>query len=252
MHQHAYDFTVRLPANVSGMAQVEEYFILVQNGQERKIRLHDYDEMYRIPGLYEKVIADILQCRSPDVIAALLTEQAALAGVSAAELSVLDLGAGTGMIGEALHKYGVNKVVGIDIIPEAAESVRQLRPHTYNAYYVEDMCNLSDQTRREMEAAQFNCLVCGSALGIHHIPPAVFTSGYDLIEEHGWIAFNIRAESLGGDQETRFSRFIVQAIEEGKIEVKVTHTYRHRLAVDGSPINYTAIIGRKLAPLSAA
>ena len=57
-----------------------------------------------------------------------------------ADLSVLDVGAGNGLVGEELQRLGVSALVGVDIIPEAARGrrarpprrlrgLRGLRPH---------------------------------------------------------------------------------------------------------------------------
>lgn len=47
------DFKVRIPEETGNLVIQEEFFWLSQNGQERKVKLHDYVEMYRIPHLYE-------------------------------------------------------------------------------------------------------------------------------------------------------------------------------------------------------
>lgn len=57
------------------------------------------------------------------------------------DLADLDLGAGNGMVGEALVDRGVESVIGIDIIEEAAAAADRDRPHVYDDYIV-------DQVRR--------------------------------------------------------------------------------------------------------
>ena len=44
---------------------------------------------------------------------------------TAAQLRVLDVGAGNGMVGEELDRMGAKHIVGVDIIPEAAEAAQR-------------------------------------------------------------------------------------------------------------------------------
>ena len=65
-------FDVRRPDSARGLSQDEEYCLVVRDGEERKIRFHDYDEIYRIPGLYEYLFYDRLKCTSHDQVSSLL------------------------------------------------------------------------------------------------------------------------------------------------------------------------------------
>lgn len=64
------------------------------------------------------------------------------------ELRVLDLGAGNGMMGEALKKQEISRLVGVDIIPEAYEATIRDRPGLYDAYYIEDFTKLDDEKKK--------------------------------------------------------------------------------------------------------
>ena len=55
------------------LAQDEVYFFLIEDdGTKQKIRFHDYDAIYKIPGLYEQVFYDRLRCISPSKVAQIL------------------------------------------------------------------------------------------------------------------------------------------------------------------------------------
>ena len=55
------------------LAQDEVYFFLTEDdGTKLKIRFHDYDTIYKIPGLYEQVFYDRLRCISPLKVAQIL------------------------------------------------------------------------------------------------------------------------------------------------------------------------------------
>ena len=133
------------------LAQDEAYFYVVEsNDEKRKIRFHDYDKIYEIPGLYEQVFYDRLKCNSPLKVAEILKSAIDQSNENFSELRVLDLGAGNGLMGEALKKYGVSRLLGVDIIPEAQMAAERDRPHLYDAYYVADFCNLADDEKENL------------------------------------------------------------------------------------------------------
>src|SRR5215212_8707096 len=97
------DFVLRLPDEASKSAdQDEEWFEVECDGETRRLRFHDYAEIYSIPGLYEELIYERLRCESPRVIARLLAEEMERRDLDASELRVLDLGAGNGIVCEEL------------------------------------------------------------------------------------------------------------------------------------------------------
>ena len=40
--------------------------------KKRKIKFHDYDEIYQVPGLYEQIFYDRLKCTSPNKVTSIL------------------------------------------------------------------------------------------------------------------------------------------------------------------------------------
>ena len=100
----------------SNLDQNEAYFYLQGSGSDRKIRFHDYDEIYQVQGLYEQVFYDRLKCTSPTKVATILESAVQQSQDNFTELRVLDLGAGNGMMGEELKNHGVSRLIGVDII----------------------------------------------------------------------------------------------------------------------------------------
>jgi len=238
--------TVRLPNDEQGLSQAEEYLLLEENGEERRIRFHDYDEIFAVPGLYETVFSDMLRCVSPEVVAELLGTALDRAGQAAAELSVLDLGAGNGLVGKALRGLGTGSVVAVDILEEAAAAARRDRPEVYDRYYVGDVRNLPADVERDLAGRGINCLVCVAALGFGDIPPSAFEAAYQKVAPDGWVVFNIKESFLNGGG-SEFAQLIRSMIDDGRLLVREQHTYQHRLAVNGEPLRYTAIVARKTA-----
>ena len=211
----------------------------------RRIRFHDYDEIYRRPGLYEQLFYDRLKCQSPGKVATVLGQAVLKAGEVPSELRVLDLGAGNGMSGEALAQRGVSRLVGVDIIPEAREATLRDRPGIYDHYYVADFCDLSDELRDELAGWRFNCFVSVAALGFGDIPPRAIAEALELVQPVGWIAFNIKDSFLDASDDSGFSKLMRQLIFSEYLDLYHLDRYRHRLSIDGTPLNYFAIVGKK-------
>lgn len=225
--------------------QDEVYFHLEVDGDLRSIRFHDYDTIYSLPGLYEQLFYERLKCCSPEKVASILHAAVSQSRDSFTELRVLDLGAGNGMMGEALCAYGVSRVVGIDILPEARDAALRDRAGLYDAYHVEDLTELSDERREEFEAWKFDCMVTVAALGFGDIPVKAFIEAFNLTVDQAWIAFNIKESFLGKYDETGFSRMIRELIFSQYLDVYYIERYRHRLSIEGKPLYYFAIAGRK-------
>ena len=236
---------VALPEPSLSMTQDAEWCVVHVDGGWRQIRFHDYDELYSVPGLYERVIYDILRCDSPHVVRSLLEAELVDSETSVNGLRVPDLGAGNGMVGEELADLGAEFIVGVDIIEEAAEATERDRPGLYENYHVVDMTALDGGQRRELEGYHFNVLTCVAALGFGDIPTRAFTAAYNLIRPGGWIAFNIKEEFLTNGDRSGFSGLIRAMLDDGTLELRQRRRYQHRLATDRHPLYYVAIVGIK-------
>ena len=239
-------FQVRLPENSEDLPINEEYFFITEGGQERRLKLHDYDEVYRIPGLYSYLALEKLSYRSPDVMSTLLVENLNSSGDSVQMLKLLELGAGSGLFGQAITKLGVTSIIGIDIVPEAAIAAQRDSPGVYQNYFVEDLTQLSLSTRELLEMEQLNGFVCCSALSEGHIPVKAFATGVNLIKNDGWVLFNLSKTSYDCEQDCpEFVQFYRHAIAQGYLQIQCTKTYLHRRFFNGQSLEYVAIVAKK-------
>lgn len=229
----------------SSLKQDESWFYLQDSDDQRKIRFHDYDEIYKIPGLYEQIFYDRLKCTSPSKVASILESAVKQSEANLTELRVLDFGAGNGMMGEELKKHGVARLVGVDIIEEAYEATVRDRPGLYDAYYVEDFTNLNPDTREDIASWQCDCMVTVAALGFGDIPTPAFIEAFNIIKPEGWVAFNIKESFFDAKDKTGFSTLIRELIFSEYLDVYHIERYRHRLSIEGEPLFYFAIAGRK-------
>ena len=240
------------PLDATLLAQNEAYFHLERDGRRQRIRFHDYHTIFSLPGLYEQLFYDRLQCDSPRKMAEILHASVRQAREPFHALRVLDLGAGNGMMGEELGKFGVARLVGVDILAEAFEACQRDRPGVYDGYYVEDICALVPARREEIASWHFDCLTCVAALGFGDIPPAVFLSAYDLVAQGGWVAFNIKEDFLKDQDPAGFSGLVRQLIFSDAFDLHHLERYRHRLSIDGAPLHYFAVVGRKRRSFGSA
>jgi predicted TPR repeat methyltransferase len=231
----------------SDLNQDEAYFYLQEEGGQRKVRFHDYDEIYKVEGLYEQIFYDRLKCSSPKKVATILESAVKQSEDHLSELRILDFGAGNGMMGEELNKHGVSRMIGVDIISEAYEATVRDRPGLYDAYYVEDFTNLREEMKEDIASWQCDCMVTVAALGFGDIPPLAFIGAFNIIAEKGWIAFNIKESFFDTRDESGFSMLIRELIFSKYFEVYHIERYRHRLSIEGEPLYYFAIAGRKKA-----
>jgi predicted TPR repeat methyltransferase len=244
--QKSRRYQIRFPSNeTKQLAQDQAYFLLDESQGPRKIRFHDYTELYALPGLYEQLFYDRLKCESPTKLSGLLKNVVTGLGGNVSQLRVLDLGAGNGMMGEALAKYGVSRMVGVDISQEAHDATQRDRPGIYDAYYVNDLTKLSSRQREDLLNWRLDCMTTVAALGFADIPPAAFLEAYNLIEVGGWVAFNIKESFLDNRDTSGFSMFIKQLILSDYIDLHHLERYRHRISIDGDPLYYFAVIARK-------
>ena len=227
------------------LQQDESYFYLQESSKQRKIRFHDYDEIYQIPGLYEQLFYDRLKCTSPVKVTSILEAAVRQSNDNFSELRVLDLGAGNGMMGEELKKNGVSRLVGVDIIDEAYDATIRDRPGIYDAYYVEDFTSLNADKKEEIISWQCDCMVTVAALGFGDIPVKAFIEAFNIIKSEGWVAFNIKDSFFDTTDDSGFSKMIRELTFSKYLDVYYIERYRHRLSIDGEPLYYFAIVARK-------
>ena len=240
-------FELSLPSRAAcgGLDQDEEWCEIQRGGERERIRLHDYAAIFEVPGLYERLFAELLDCNSPDVVCDLLGSELEKAGVDPATLTGLDFGAGNGMVGERLADLGIDSLVGLDLLPEARDAAHRDRPGLYDDYLAVDITDLDRGERGSLEGQEFNAMTCVAALGFGDIPPAAFAEAFNFVESPGWIAFNLRERFVEDTDPAGFGTFIKRMFDENVIEERARTTYTHRQSVAGEPLDYVALVATK-------
>jgi SAM-dependent methyltransferase len=244
------DYTVKLEHG-AGRGQGEEAFtVTFASGRRERMRLHDYDRVYAVPGLYEEVVQRILRCASPAKIAEVLLSVAALEGREPHLLRVLDLGAGNGLVGEELRARGVVVLAGTDSTPKARAAAVRDRAGLYASYVVGDLTGKPELGTLVRELG-LNCIVCAGALGLDHIEAHSFAELWDLLPPGAMFALTVHEDLAQPGASDIGDELAALGAGRHDTEIVVSERFRHRLSVAGEPIHYLAIGARKRDELAS-
>ena len=240
------EIKVKFPDEKAALDQDQEWFEVTAQGRTERLRVHDYDQVYKYPGLYEAVVAGRLKCDSPRVVCGILKPELENWLEEQDQVNVLDMGAGNGMVGEELKKHlAPETLVGVDIFPEAKMAALRDRPGVYDHYCVADLTTEEGVGQLEKLPGDFNMLITVAALGYGDIPVDAFINAFNLLEDGSLVAFNIKDRFLSDQDESGFSEAI-QGMCEGSFQVLQSRKYRHRISMSGDPLHYVAVVGQKL------
>jgi hypothetical protein len=113
------------------------------------------------------------------------------------------------------------------------------------------MAHLDPATAAEMKRWQLDGMTCIAALGFGDIPVPAFAQSFNLVRNGGWVVFNIKETFLREGDSTGFSRLVKELMMSETLEVHHLERYRHRLSIDGEPLFYFVMVGRKRGDIGA-
>ena len=246
----AYDYipklyNVRFEAPEGGK-QSEEFYLADIDGETRRFNIHDYGSQYAVPWLYDISIYHNLGCETPTEMSSAIGPVWKENGVDVGQLTMLELGAGSGAFGHELRNtLGVRRLVGLDINPMAAEAAGRDRPGLYDAYHVADLTNLSPELRAQLEGESFNVVGLASATGWgNHIPVAGFEVGFELLRPGGWFIFHVKPNDPDPEC-VALTEWVNAKIANGALVEKYRKSHFHRKSSGGGDIYYDVVIGVK-------
>ena len=236
----AGEFSAELPPQQDLGPGRETIVVRFADGRREELRLHEYDRLYAVPGLYEDVVQRQLDCRSPDQVAGMLAAAAARIGWPAGRVRVLDVGAGNGVSGEALAARGLQTVVAVDIRASARAAAIRDRPGLYADYLTADLLGDSGQDERARERIhelEPNALACVGAVGPGHLPPEALAAAASLLAPDALVAYT----RPSAEDEPAWAG-VLDGL--GDVEELDRQRYRHRNTVNGDPIFWDARVVR--------
>jgi SAM-dependent methyltransferase len=207
------------------------------------VHLHDYPRIYAVPGLYEHVVQDRLRCRSPQVAAAGFLRAATRLGLEPGSLTVLDVGAGTGLVGELLRHGGTAQVIGVDSLPAARLASLRDRPSVYADYLVGDFLH-PGPLRAALHPYALRGLVSAGAFGGTHATPQALTNALALLPPGAPVAFTIDERWMHASDPAGFGAAVERLVAAGHLTLMERTRFQHRVTTTGEPIFYELIVGR--------
>ena len=208
------------------------------------VHLHDYDRIYAVPGLYEHVVQEQLQCRSPQVAAEGFVRGVAETRLQPSSLTVLDVGAGTGLVGDLLVRGGIRRMVGVDALPAAREACMRDRPGVYGAYLTGDLASGDSMLLAGLREQAPGGLVSAGAFGGTHAPPAALINALALLPSGAPVALTIDERWMDASDPGGFGVAVHRLIDQGDLEVVQRTRFKHRITTTGEPIFYELLVGR--------
>ncbi|MGH2915688.1 MAG: hypothetical protein ACRDMX_11955 [Solirubrobacteraceae bacterium] len=239
-------YTAHLVAE-SGVAVGRERIVVsFSDGRREELRLHDYERLYALPGLYEQIVQDRLGCRSPAVLAEMLGAAVDACGWAREQVVVIDVAAGNGVSGEALaaQRLGVAGLYGTDIAPAARTAALRDRPGVYDRYLTLDLLALPAREREllaELGAAALCCVAPVGERRSGELPPAALAVAAGLLADDALVAFMHDPE--GGEDPITAAWWSTAGIEVHATEI-ARRRYLHRRLTGGGRFEMDGVIWR--------
>ena len=223
-----------------------EYIALSGDGiDEQVIHLHEYPRLYAVPGLYEHVVQELLGCRSPQVAADGVANALRRLGLDPADVPLLDLGAGTGLVGELLSALGATTVIGLDALDAARDACLRDRPSVYRDYLIGDLAHPRPELLARLRGHHPGGLVSAGAFGGTHVPAAALLNALALLPNGAPVVFTIDERWTQADGPGGFRTPITQLFASGHLQLFERSRFQHRRSTAGNPIYYELFVAAK-------
>ena len=141
--------------------------------------------------IYDRQLNDNYR-HSPQISARLLAE-----AVADKQAAILDVGAGTGMVGEAMYSLGYHNLVALDLSEEMLEQARKKQVY---AELVKDNLH-NDLTYLGTE--RFDAMIAVGVFTFNHADPAALQRLAPLLKPGGYFALTVREDFFDENQSLR-------------------------------------------------
>ena len=233
-----------------GPPEVEgEYVALHEPGRgEDLVHLHDYERLMACRGststssrTYSRVAR--LRSRWTDSPA-----RSAELKVDPASIVLLDLGAGTGLVGELASGIGVSTIIGFDALPAARAACLRDRPGIYRDYLVGDLAAGEPRLLADIQAYRPTALISAGAMGGTHAPPSALLNALAALAADSPVAFTIDERWMRTDGTGGYRTAMEQLLDSGELRLMRRSRFQHRVSTSGEPIHYELVVGVRARP----
>jgi hypothetical protein len=244
-------FTVELAAQADPQIGDEIIRVRHDDGRIEELRLHDYERLYALPGVYEQIVHDRLGCISPAQLAGMLAQAVDRLGWEREATRVIDIAAGNGISGEALVAAGLRPVLGTDIVEAAREAALRDRPGLYDQYLTLDLLALTDAERATVTGLRANALSCVAPVGETggELPPEALLAAARLLAPDALVVYMHDPNRSGlalPDAMTaeRWTAGLARPGVDIQAEELERRRYVHRRTVNGEPFEMDGVVWR--------
>ena len=157
-------------------------------------------------------------------------------------MTVLDVGAGTGLVGERVRRGGVARVVGVDALPAAREANLRDRPGVYADYVIGDFF-AGNALREALRPHEFTGLVSAGAFGGKHATPQALENALAVLPPGAPVVFTIDERWMDESDPDGFGAAIKRLADDRRLAVTERTRFRHRVMTSGEPIFYELVVG---------
>ena len=198
--------------------------------------MHDYAGLYAVQGLYEATYYLRLGGASPRLLADVLAEVVPIG--ERAAVPVLDVGAGTGAVGEALHTHGFGLIAGTDLEPASALALRRDRPGVYSDVRTLDLLAQTAADHRWLDQLAPRVVTVAGAVGFGHLPAAAFGVLTELLPAGGLLALTVAPDL---EREPDLAEHVA-LLYGPSYAVRARRDGLHRRTADGGRLEVTALV----------
>ena len=135
------------------------------------------------------------------------------------EARILDLGCGTGLVGEQLHKCGFKNFDGVDLMPELLQVAKE--KGIYGSLQ-EGVMGSPGCKELGIAANQYDAVICVGVLAHKHVPSKGLEDLVHVVKPGGLACFSIRVLVLD-DSECGYREKMEQLSKEGKWKFIAKH-----------------------------
>jgi hypothetical protein len=218
-----------------------EYVVL---DDHRVVHLHDYPQIYAVPGLYEHIVQERLRCRSPQVAVEGFLRAVTRLAMEPSSMTVLDIGSGTGLVGELVRGGGVARVIGVDSLAEGRMACVRDRPGIYADYLIGDLgarfgCGTLPAQLRQYALGG---LISAGAFGGTHAPPTALINALSVLPVGAPVAITIDERWMDRSDPDGFGATVELLVERGHLVPMERKRFQHRITTTGEPIFYDLVV----------
>jgi hypothetical protein len=227
-----------------GPPEADGEYVALRNqdsDDEEIVHLHDYERLYRKPGLYEHIVQELLGCRSPQVAADAFADTLTALGLDPSNVTVFDLGAGTGIVGELVSANGISTIVGLDALDAARTACMRDRPGIYTDYLIGDLASPAPELLTNLERHQPTALISAGALGGTHGSGETLVNALALLPTGSPVVFTIDERWTGIDGPGGFRTVMSDALASHRLQLLRRSRFQHRASTSGNPIYYELV-----------